>query len=680
MNVQTHTGRFLIIGFLLSLPATSPASGDGGQAGAFLQYNMGSRALGMGRAYVAVADDAGAVFWNPAGMVNASRMEFSSMYTNLFYDSRYASAGLVLPRPKQRVDNPILRYLIGPGSAFGFGWVGLHMAGFDQRTETGQFLGRFDYGENGFLASWAHEHVNSWAAFQYGFSLKSVNQRFPGLASSEAVPMDGSAQWSHGMDAGLMIQPIHFPILRIIALRYLLPLRIGVSVQNAVQPQWSAAAEDRDLFPRIVRTGLSYRVHFRDWIPESWASVYNGLYGASVLLAFDRETMENREAGLFFGGEGRFPLFGTGALLSPRFGVNNRTDGASLGLGFSVPFTETAEISLDYAMGFHPYLSEDSRFFITLRFGGKRDAGFFQKLADDEAASSGQIRENLLRIMASYPNDRVEQSVLRLAEMGDSTYAGRYYELVSGLSRARWLLSEARMRMREQEHAEGRRKAFEASTEYAPIFLKPDNTLSEQDLMDFGEVLIYAGLADDAVMVMREVEPESLEAHFWTGIARKQAGDVDAALESFRQAVQQYEQEGDKRSLVCLSLLNIGEILIRKRQYDSARMTFETILKNYTGALKSDYPRFRIYRDDRCQDDAQYLLGIAQILNESYLNGLADLAGGIRYYPAQEYGLAADAAMDRLVEMAYREDWTGLREAAGSLFEAYLDAHDLSVQ
>lgn len=680
MKIQTTKWRFLIIG-LLCLPVCSIASGDAGQAGVFLQYHMGSRALGMGRAFVAAADDASAVFWNPAGMVNASRMEFSSMYSNLFYDSQYASAGFVLPHPKPDIRNPIMRYFAGAGSALGFGWVGLNMAGFDQRTETGQLVGSFDYGENGFIGAWSHEHVHSWAILQYGFAFKGVNQRFPGIQAAPSMPrMDGDASWSTGMDIGVMLQPVHAPILRVVALRYLLPLRIGVSVQNTVRPKWSDAANGRDVFPKITRAGLSYRVHFRDWIPKSWESVYDWMHDSSILFALDREYMDARDAGLFFGMEGRFPVFHPDALLSPRFGLNNRTDGPSFGLGFCVPFAQAAEISLDYAIGFHPYLSEDSRFFLTVRFGQKKGASFFRKMAGAENISMRESKQHLMRVVADYPNVWVEDSVLRLAAMGDSSYAGRYYELVDGVGRARWLLAETRTLVREQKYREGSQKAFEASKVYAPIFLKPDNAFREQDLMDFSEALIYAGLMDDAVMVLQEVEPDDLETYYWMGIAQKGAGNLDEALQSFRNAVQQFDEEGDKRSQVCLALMNIGEILIQKRQYESARMTFKTVLDNYKEPLNRDYPRFQLYHDNRCQDDAQFLLGITRIFDELYYEGFADLAGSFRYYPNDEFGLAASKSIDQMAELVQREDWTALNQTAESLFRAYLDAHELSAR
>ena len=59
----------LIATISLSCVVTVWAQEDGGQAGNFLRFGVGGRALGMGRSFVSIADDASGVYWNPAGIV-----------------------------------------------------------------------------------------------------------------------------------------------------------------------------------------------------------------------------------------------------------------------------------------------------------------------------------------------------------------------------------------------------------------------------------------------------------------------------------------------------------------------------------------------------------------------------------------------------------------------------------
>ena len=69
-GVMTVLRRLLLGGALTLIPALaagqpSLAAGQGVEA-------VGMRALGMGGAFLAVADDASATYWNPAGLVTGS--------------------------------------------------------------------------------------------------------------------------------------------------------------------------------------------------------------------------------------------------------------------------------------------------------------------------------------------------------------------------------------------------------------------------------------------------------------------------------------------------------------------------------------------------------------------------------------------------------------------------------
>lgn len=66
--------------FLVLLPQLALAA----DAGSFLRIGVGARALGMGGAFVAVANDPTAIYWNPAGLASLKSSEIASMYTNQF--------------------------------------------------------------------------------------------------------------------------------------------------------------------------------------------------------------------------------------------------------------------------------------------------------------------------------------------------------------------------------------------------------------------------------------------------------------------------------------------------------------------------------------------------------------------------------------------------------------------
>lgn len=57
----------------------------GGEAHArFLDLGVGARPLGMGRAFVAVADDASAMYWNAAGITQLQKLEGMIMYAPMY--------------------------------------------------------------------------------------------------------------------------------------------------------------------------------------------------------------------------------------------------------------------------------------------------------------------------------------------------------------------------------------------------------------------------------------------------------------------------------------------------------------------------------------------------------------------------------------------------------------------
>ena len=81
---------FLTISLLIILcfSLTYAATGDGGYAAAFSRMGLGARALGMGGAFVAVADDGFASSFNPAGLVQLKRPIFSASYRFMSLDRK----------------------------------------------------------------------------------------------------------------------------------------------------------------------------------------------------------------------------------------------------------------------------------------------------------------------------------------------------------------------------------------------------------------------------------------------------------------------------------------------------------------------------------------------------------------------------------------------------------------
>lgn len=83
--------RTLVALFLLLGAARADAAAK--YAGEFLATGIGARALGMGGAFVSVADDATASYWNPAGIIFVQRREMVFMHSERFGDLVNYDAG-----------------------------------------------------------------------------------------------------------------------------------------------------------------------------------------------------------------------------------------------------------------------------------------------------------------------------------------------------------------------------------------------------------------------------------------------------------------------------------------------------------------------------------------------------------------------------------------------------------
>lgn len=72
----------------------------GTSAGTFLKIGVGARPVGMGEAFVAVANDPSTIYWNPAGLAGLLRKEVTFSHTQWPADVSYEFVAGVLPVEK----------------------------------------------------------------------------------------------------------------------------------------------------------------------------------------------------------------------------------------------------------------------------------------------------------------------------------------------------------------------------------------------------------------------------------------------------------------------------------------------------------------------------------------------------------------------------------------------------
>jgi len=77
--------------------ASQNVSKSGTTAATFLEIGVGAQAIGMGGAYVSVANNATALHWNPAGVASLAETNIDVVHTNWIADTKFDFAGVVLP-------------------------------------------------------------------------------------------------------------------------------------------------------------------------------------------------------------------------------------------------------------------------------------------------------------------------------------------------------------------------------------------------------------------------------------------------------------------------------------------------------------------------------------------------------------------------------------------------------
>src|SRR5215510_2370911 len=73
------------------------AAGPGTTSADVLKIPVGARAVGMGEAYVAQADDVSSLYWNPAGLALMQERQASFMYDQMYQDLKFQNANIGIP-------------------------------------------------------------------------------------------------------------------------------------------------------------------------------------------------------------------------------------------------------------------------------------------------------------------------------------------------------------------------------------------------------------------------------------------------------------------------------------------------------------------------------------------------------------------------------------------------------
>jgi len=202
---------------LLALAASTPlsASDDGGTESVFT-IGAGARAMGMGNGFTALAEDATAVYYNPAGLAYLPSQQISFLHTILFEGTVYDFASYVYPL----------------GSAGGLGLAGMRIGTDDiERRDLTHDLGQFSASQIQILLSYGRTINDRFAA---GGSLKLAHQSIDDFSAyGYGLDLAGRARLISTLNAGLLMQDLIGARLRLAKAKERVPflLRAGLAYQ-----------------------------------------------------------------------------------------------------------------------------------------------------------------------------------------------------------------------------------------------------------------------------------------------------------------------------------------------------------------------------------------------------------------------------------------------------------------
>ena len=191
----------------------------GGQPGAFLRIPTGTRPVGMGSAFTAVAEGGDAMYWNIAGLSQGNEVSLSSSYSILDYGRQHISGALAIPAK-------VL--------SFGLHWNRYVVDDIQGRDASGGTTHTFNSTESSYGA---------------GLSLKLGPLALGGGAKYYQQMLDDYSSKGVGYDAGVMLTLVNSSRVS---------FRMGAALTDYQgEVEWNTPAATIEIFPETARYGVS---------------------------------------------------------------------------------------------------------------------------------------------------------------------------------------------------------------------------------------------------------------------------------------------------------------------------------------------------------------------------------------------------------------------------------------
>lgn len=206
--------------------AVTPVSFAGVDAMPHLRLGAGARSIGMGGAFTAIADDATATVWNPAGLGSAAdlSLNFSTQQLDLDRSHNFIAVTKAL----------------GSAGSIGLAVTNAGVSGIQQYDARERYGGTFNYSANAYSLS-------------YGIGLGNFGIGLTGRMLADNFGAEGVESQSGfgGVDVGLMGHALHIDVgeEKVPTFHY------------GIAAKYLGAALGEDTVPMVISVGAAYNLY-----------------------------------------------------------------------------------------------------------------------------------------------------------------------------------------------------------------------------------------------------------------------------------------------------------------------------------------------------------------------------------------------------------------------------------
>ena len=239
--------------FFFSIPAKSE-TGEGGYTGSFLQLGREAKALGMGGAFVGVADNPSCGLFNPAGAVQINKHTFSASYRKMSLDRKMSWFSYFQPVREEAI--------------VGLSWINVGV---------GEVMGRDDRG----IPTEKISNYENFVSFTFARKMSERLSLGLNIKYSQSNLANLSA-YGIGFDFGVMGKPTD-------------KLRLGLMAENlGLKYRWTSG----EYWKQFGGTGTSTKDDF----PLNFKLGGSYLFLKDRLLVSLQTDKNNKQKQRFFGG------------------------------------------------------------------------------------------------------------------------------------------------------------------------------------------------------------------------------------------------------------------------------------------------------------------------------------------------------------------------------------------